>query len=55
LVTPRNQGGMCPSFLRVEDGRVKMRASKECLDTPEETDVFKVLMMQYIEPEARHA
>jgi len=55
LVTPRNQGGMCPSWLQIADGRVKVRKTGVLLDTPEETDVFKVLDKKYIEPEARHA
>ena len=53
LVTARNQGGMCPSWLQIAEGRVKVRKTGVLLDTPEESDVFKALDKKYIEPEAR--
>ena len=53
LVTARQDGGMCPSWLQFTEGRIKIRKTGVLLDTPEEADVFKVLDKKYIEPEAR--
>lgn len=51
VVTPKRYGGLCPSHLRFKDGRL-MNGS-QALPTPEETDVFNVLGLAYIQPEAR--
>ena len=51
LVTPRQQGGLLPSNLRVKDGRIWR--GETALATPEESDVFDVLGMTWIEPEMR--
>jgi len=51
LVTPRNQGGLMPSYLHVKDGRVWNKDT--ALDTYEERDVFQVMNIPWIEPEKR--
>ena len=51
LVTPRNQGGLLPSNLRVKDGRIWNGST--FLDTPEEIDVFRACNMAWIEPKDR--
>lgn len=69
LVTARSEGGMCPSNMGVEDGRIcygkhVWNASKHTsqffrdkeldpLETPEEADVFRVMGLDWIEPEKR--
>lgn len=53
LVTPRQQGGACPGFAKVRDGRIWVGST--ALDTPEERDVFKALELPWISPEARTA
>jgi len=53
LVTPRSQGGLMPSYMQAEGGRLKLRTSKKLLDTPEERDVFKVMGIDWIEPRMR--
>ena len=51
LVTTRQQGGLLPSNLRVKDGRIWH--GETALSTPEESDVFAVLGMAWIDPEQR--
>jgi len=53
MVTPRQKGGGLPSYLRVKEGAIWRYDQK--LITPEESDVFKVLGMEYIEPGERRA
>lgn len=53
LVTQRCKGGLLPSDLRVQDGRVRRRM--DVLDTPEEADFFRVAEVGWMEPEDRHA
>jgi len=69
LVTPRSHGGMCPSNLGFQDGRIwrgrhvedsrtgalsfRKEAGTEPLDTPEEDDVFKALGLAWVPPEKR--
>ena len=53
LVTARQDNGMCPSWMQFVEGRIKVRKTGVLLDTPEETDVFKVLDLKYIKPEDR--
>lgn len=52
LVTPRQQGGGCPGWLRVKDGRIVDKQGHP-LETPEECDVFQALHVPWIEPEKR--
>ena len=51
MVTPRSQGGLMPSNLRVKDGL--LWEDENCLQTPEEEDVFRIFGMNWIEPENR--
>jgi DNA polymerase (family X) len=51
LVTPRNQGGLLPSYLRVKDGRVWH--GNTVMDTPSEEDFFRVIGLPWIPPENR--
>lgn len=53
LVTPRQHQGLCPSHLRFHGWRVCHRKSGEPMETREEADVFAVLGMPYLAPEAR--
>lgn len=53
LVTPRNQGGLLPSYLQVKEGRIIHRSTGKMYDTYEEADVFKVMGLKWIEPEDR--
>lgn len=52
LVTPRSQGGMCPSDMRFNGGRLSRGGL--LLDTPEESDVFRELGLQWVEPKERN-
>ncbi|HSG61651.1 MAG TPA: hypothetical protein VLA24_09480 [Pseudomonadales bacterium] len=51
MVTPRRHGGMMPDHLRVKDARVWN--GDEPLATPEETDVFELWGMTFVDPEKR--
>ena len=51
LVTPKQQGGLLPSHLRVKDGR--LWAGDEALPTPEERDFFEQLSLAYLPPHKR--
>jgi len=51
LVTSKRMGGLCPSYLRVKDGRVWNETG--ALSTPEEEDVFRVMNIRWIPPEKR--
>ena len=51
LVTPRRQGGGCPSHLRFSEGRIW--AGAQALDTPEERDVFEAMGIGWVEPVER--
>lgn len=57
LVTPRDRytsdgrRGMLPSYLRVKDARIWH--GEAALATPEETDVFRTLGIEWIPPEER--
>ncbi len=51
MVTPNWQGGFMPVGYKVKDTRVWRNG--ETLDTPEETDVFGLWGMGFIEPGAR--
>lgn len=51
FVTPRNQGGLLPSYLKVKDGRIWNDG--EAWDTPEEVDVFRACNLEWIEPKER--
>jgi DNA polymerase/3'-5' exonuclease PolX len=53
LVTLRKHGGALPSYMKVHDGGIYEDA--ELIETPEESDVFKLLQMQYVKPEDRRA
>jgi len=53
LVTPRNQGGLCPSYCQFKGWRVRHRGAGRELETPEERDVFEALGLDWIEPEDR--
>ena len=53
LVTPKNQGGLCPSYLQAKEGRLLHRETGRAYDTPEEKDVFRIMGLTWIEPEAR--
>lgn len=51
LVTPRNKGGLLPSYLKVKDGRIWNDG--EAWETPEEVDVFRACTLEWIEPRDR--
>jgi DNA polymerase/3'-5' exonuclease PolX len=67
LVTSKQDYGLCPSNLHIHEGRVwrngvserdangkrVWRVNGEAIDTPEEEDVFRVLGLDWIEPEER--
>ena len=55
FVTIKHQGGLLPSYLRVKDGAIWHigKGVSRMIETPEEADVFKVLGINYIEPEKR--
>ena len=53
LVTPRSRGGHCPDHLRFKGWRVIERKTLAQLDTPEESDVFAAIGLQYIDPISR--
>jgi len=53
LVTMKFYGGLCPENLYFHDGRIWESGKDKAYDTPEEADVFKVLGLDYIEPEMR--
>ena len=55
LVTRRSQGGLCPGYLVFRGWRVSSSATRQPLDTPEESDVFKALGIAYVEPRFRSA
>lgn len=52
LVTPRKYGGLCPSHMRFQDGR--LWEGQDLLDTPEEEDVFRALGLDFVEAELRN-
>jgi len=52
-VTQKDKGGGLPSYLHVRDGSIWHHAEK--IATPEEMDVFKILGLEYIEPQERRA
>lgn len=51
FVTSKSQGGLLPSHLRIQDGRVWN--GDKVLDTPEEATVFQVCGLPWIEPKDR--
>jgi DNA polymerase/3'-5' exonuclease PolX len=53
LVTPKNMGGLLPSFLQVKEGRLQDRASGVQLNTREEIDLFNAINLKWIEPNQR--
>lgn len=53
LVSPRRQGGGCPSHLKFSEGRIVENGKR--LDTPEEADVFAALNQPWVEPAERIA
>jgi DNA polymerase/3'-5' exonuclease PolX len=52
LVTSRQQGGGCPGWMKVKDGRV-IDTKGHIYETPEEKDVFNALQIPWLEPERR--
>lgn len=52
LVTPKSIGGLLPSHLRVQGGRLRDSDGK-AISTPEETDLFNAIGLPWIEPEKR--
>ena len=51
MVMARNIGGLMPSNLRVQGGLIW--DGDNCLQTPEEEDIFRIYGMDWIEPENR--
>jgi DNA polymerase/3'-5' exonuclease PolX len=51
LVTPKREGGLCPSNYHVKDGRIWWL--DQPFETPEEADVFRILGLDWIDPERR--
>lgn len=54
LVTPRRLGGMLPDWAQVKDGAIWHRDGTK-MPTPEEEDVFALLGIPVVPPEARSA
>lgn len=54
FVTPKIHGGMLPSPMRVKDGAIWMNDLTP-LETPEESDVYNLLGLPYVEPWERAA
>lgn len=52
LVTQKSKGGLLPSDLSVSGARVWRGA--EALDTPEESDIFRLIELDWIEPRDRN-
>lgn len=52
MVTPQRQGGACPDALTFREARIWCNG--RALQTPEETDVFRLLGLDWIEPENRN-
>jgi DNA polymerase/3'-5' exonuclease PolX len=55
MVTPRSKGGLMPSSLKVENGRLWLKSQKFAAETPEEKDVFTRMGLKYVYPEEREA
>ncbi len=53
LVTRRNLGGLLPEWAVVKDGAVYHRRTGELLPTADEDDLFKLVRIHYLAPEAR--
>lgn len=51
FVTSKQQGGLLPSYLKVKDGAVW--SNNHIIPTPEESDVFHLAGVPFIEPERR--
>jgi DNA polymerase/3'-5' exonuclease PolX len=51
LVTARREGGGLPSHMRIKDGRLWV--SGDVVETPEETDLFEKIGLEWIPPEKR--
>lgn len=51
IVTPRNQGGLLPGYLKVQEGAIW--SHNHIIPTPEEVDVYNLLGIPYTEPECR--
>lgn len=51
LVTPKPQGGGCPSYLKIHDGAVWY--GHQLVPTPEEKTFFEVMKLEYVAPELR--
>lgn len=51
FVTSKQQGGMLPSYLKVKDGAIW--SHNHIVPTPEESDVFDLAGVEFIEPERR--
>lgn len=52
FVSPRRHGGMMPEWAHVRDGAI-WHLDGQLIEAPEETDVFRVLGIPYLDPEAR--
>lgn len=52
LVTKRNRGGLCPSWMTVQDGRL-WDGQGNAIDTYEEADVFRAMGLEWVEPKER--
>lgn len=54
IVTSKMYSGLLPSHLHVKDGAIWNNA-QTIIETPEEADVYNLLGIPYVEPEARTA
>lgn len=52
LVTDRRRGGMCPPWATFRNGGV-YHANGTLMETPEESDLFRVLGLEWVPPGAR--
>lgn len=53
MVTPKWQNGYMPNEYMVDKARVWNRYSGECLETPEEKDIFRLWKMDFVPPQNR--
>lgn len=53
LVKDRRYGGLLPPWATVRGGAIYHRQTGRLVETPEEKDVFRVLGVEFIPPEAR--
>lgn len=54
LVTKKWQNGYCPDDLYFSEGRLWSINESDAFSTPEEKDVFRIIGIEYVDPEQRY-